>query len=215
MRLLHMNTFVEFLILAPTILFGLSFHEFAHGWVAFRLGDPTARDQGRLSLNPIRHLDLLGTISMFIFKLGWAKPVPVNPQYFKNPRQDLMLVSIAGPAANLILALIGSVLMRGLFLIPSLPFANWVGIVLVYFVWLNFILAFFNLIPIPPLDGSKVLLGLIPDQAARIIYPYFRYGPLLLIGLIFFGDRIGLDLFGSTVLPISRWCVRLFVDIDF
>ncbi len=212
-----MSLWMEILLLAPTILISLSVHELAHGWMALRFGDPTARDAGRLSLNPLKHLDPLGTIALFIFKLGWAKPVPVNPYYFKNPRQDLIWVSLAGPGSNMLLGLAGALILRGLIWIdPVTGLINqYVLLGFFYFVWINFILAFFNLVPIPPLDGSKVALGLLPEAMEKALQPYLRYGPLVLIGLIFFGDRIGLDLFGSTILPLSRLFVKFFTGIEF
>lgn len=109
-----MNHFItELLLLAPPLLFALTFHEFAHGLVAYRLGDPTAKAAGRLTLNPLKHLDPLGTIAFFFIKIGWAKPVPVNPGYFKNPKKDMLWVALAGPATNLVLAVVSAALTKG------------------------------------------------------------------------------------------------------
>jgi len=178
-------------IITPPILLALSFHEYAHAWVADRLGDPTARMLGRLTLNPFSHLDPVGTIGIFLFRFGWARPVPVGPSNFKNPRRDMAWVAIAGPAANLFLAAVSALILR--FATGTSDFVSgaWVGAPAFYMlkasVRYNVILAIFNVIPIPPLDGSRVLSGLLgPTQslAYRRIEPY---GVILLVVLIFTG----------------------------
>jgi len=140
------------LLIAPPILLALTVHEVAHGWVAFKFGDPTAKMAGRLTLNPIPHLDPIGTILLFVAHIGWAKPVPVNPAYFRNPKRDLVWVSLAGPASNLGLALIFGMIFR---MLPPIHMMTAAGIeralliMLVYAVIINIVLAVFNLIPIP------------------------------------------------------------------
>ena len=116
---------LKIIILAPPVLFALTFHEFSHGYIAYRLGDPTAKALGRLTMNPLRHLDPWGTLAMFLVKLGWARPVPVNPHFFKNPRRDMLWVALAGPASNLLLALLSALLAKGLVAIGAfLPYSS-------------------------------------------------------------------------------------------
>jgi len=184
---------LEFFLLAPPFLLAITFHEFAHGYVAFRLGDTTARDAGRLTMNPLRHLDPLGAIAFFIVKIGWAKPVPVNAARLKNPARDMLYVSLAGPAANLILAVASAAVLRMLALTAGIlpqsfvyPAVNMAAAS----VWINIVLAVFNLVPIPPLDGSEIVMRLMPPELAR---GYARIEP--------FGFLILLALFYSGILP--------------
>lgn len=188
---MHIDRFVqEFAILAPAFLLAITVHEFAHGYVAFRLGDPTAERQGRLTLNPLKHLDLFGVLAFFLMKIGWAKPVPVDSRYFKEPRRDLLWVSLAGIGANCGLAVGCGVLVRLLaalagrvpmfFLYPFLR-------MLVAGVWINLMLAIFNLLPIPPLDGSKVLASLLPPRAGASYAKLEPFGFFLLLALFYAG----------------------------
>lgn len=200
----------QVVVLALPILLAVTVHEVAHGYVADRLGDPTARRAGRLTLNPLAHLDLTGTLVFVLTRMiGWAKPVPVNPAYFRNPRRDLLWVSLAGPAANFVLA---GVLALGyhLLLATGAPFGSaWgarVGLPLLWMarsgVLMNLGLGVFNLIPIPPLDGSKVLAGLLPPRAADALGPLNRWGFVVLLLLVFSG---ALD---WTVYPVLRVAAR-------
>ncbi|MDI6792719.1 MAG: site-2 protease family protein [bacterium] len=191
---------MEFLISIFIFFFSVVIHEVSHGWVADRRGDPTARMAGRLSLNPLVHIDPIGSIilplllilsgSHFIF--GWAKPVPVNFYNLYNPKKDMILVSLAGPLSNFALAFIASTLLR----LGIVDFSSTSGSILVLAVVINLLLAVFNAVPIPPLDGSKILMGILPPESA---YKYARlepYGFIVLIGLIWLG------LFHKVVLPI-------------
>ncbi len=181
-------------ILLVPILIAITFHELAHGYVAYRLGDPTAKNAGRLTLNPIKHLDPLGTIALFLVKVGWAKPVPVNPNYFLNPRQGMILVSVAGPAVNFVLAVIFSIIFHILlWLSPAAAAGGAAGIMepLLYMaqagVLINIGLGVFNLLPVPPLDGSHILAGILPPHLAQTYMQVGKYGIIILIVLIFTG----------------------------
>ncbi len=213
-----MNTLFQFLLIAPPILIALTFHEFAHAYVANRLGDPTAKEMGRLTLNPMKHLDLLGTAMLFIVHIGWAKPVPVNPYNFKNPKQDLLWVSLAGPASNLLLAFIFGLICRymGIESLRTLDYGL-IGIIqfmIAFGMIINIVLAFFNFIPIPPLDGSKILMGLVPQKYERQIAPYMRYGPTILIALIAFGYLTKISILWAIINPFVKFFSYLFAGAD-
>lgn len=185
-----MRAIQEMIIMAPAFLFALTAHEFAHGYLAFRLGDPTAANLGRLTMNPLKHLDLMGTIAFFLIQIGWAKPVPIDPRYFQNPRRDLLLVSLAGPGANLAVALASALLLKLLPGVqPLLPAAIfWPLIQMVATsVWINIVLAIFNMLPIPPLDGSKVLCSLLPPTPAALFARLEPYGFFILLALFYLG----------------------------
>ena len=185
------DTIAQFIILAPPLLLALTVHEFSHGYVAFRLGDPTAHANGRLTLNPLKHLDPLGTLAFFIFHIGWAKPVPVNPNYFKNPQKDMLWVALAGPATNLILAVASALLIKIVWLVgQNIPYSALAESILVPLshtliasVWINLVLCIFNFLPIPPLDGSRILAGILPPELARSYASIEKYGFILLIVL--------------------------------
>ncbi|TEB06713.1 Peptidase family M50 [Pelotomaculum schinkii] len=169
----------------PAIIIGLTFHEYAHGWVAKQLGDRTAEAHGRLTINPVAHLDPVGFILLILAGFGWAKPVPVNPYNLRGDiKRGMLLVSLAGPATNFLLAVVSAVLL-GLFGSMQIPYFN---IIMQYMIVINVVLAIFNLIPIPPLDGSKILAGLLPGRQ-EWLDQLESYGPILLIVLVFFGFR--------------------------
>jgi Zn-dependent protease len=173
----------EMLLLLPAIIIGLTFHEFMHGQVADLLGDHTARDQGRLTLNPIPHIDPVGFIMLILFKFGWAKPVPVNPLNFRGDmKRGILLVSLAGPATNMLLAIAAAVIYR---VLAGLQLPYFTEIIF-YIIYINVILAVFNLIPVPPLDGSKILAGLLPGRQ-EWLHQLEAYGMIVLIVLIFSG----------------------------
>lgn len=169
------------------ILFtAITVHEYAHGWVAYKLGDPTAKAMGRLTLNPLAHLDPLGALMMVFCGFGWAKPVPVHPYYFDNPKKGMVWVAFAGPAANLLLAFVAATLYP--FALRFLPANMWfVAIFLYLCVLRNLTFAVFNLIPFPPLDGSKILFSVLPDYSYNKLLTYERYGTIVLLVLSFTG----------------------------
>jgi len=183
-------------LIIPAALLAIIFHEISHGYVAYLLGDRTAKNSGRLTLNPIQHMDILGLLCMILFGFGWAKPVPVNPYFFKNRKLGMALVSIAGPVSNLLMAVLSMsvILAVSLFDIESRALLGALNVVLEFFLVfaiLNIGLAVFNLIPIPPLDGSKILFSLLPRRAYGFILKYERWGMLLLLVLVnvpFFTD---------------------------
>ncbi|WDP91970.1 MAG: site-2 protease family protein [Desulfobacter sp.] len=174
---------LAFILIAIPLLYAIIFHELAHGYVAYKMGDPTAKHQGRLSLNPLKHLDPLGTLMLFLVGFGWAKPVPVNFSYIQDYRKGMILVSSAGIIMNMILAFFALFLYSLLGLSQSgLP-----ALVLLVFAKINIVLAAFNLIPIPPLDGSKILLGFSPPGLQAMLLRLERFGFLIVIGLLYFG----------------------------
>lgn len=186
-------------IITPAVVVGLTAHEFAHGWVADQLGDPTPRRAGRLTLNPVAHVDPIGLILLYLAGFGWAKPVPINPYNFRDGRQGLLLVSLAGPLANLVVAVLAAVLL-GLW-----GFTSPVGAaVLQVMIQINIVLAVFNLIPIPPLDGSKVLAGLIPGRQEWLLW-LEQYGIILLLLLVFTG-AIGF-LIRLIIVPLASFLI--------
>jgi len=202
------TAFIQQLIIqAPPFLFALTVHELAHGYVAYRLGDPTAKNEGRLTLNPLKHLDPLGVLAFIIMKIGWAKPVPVNPRYFKNPRKDMLLVALAGPGSNILLAIASAALAHLMVALPFLPFFILQPLVamLAASVWINIMLAVFNCIPIPPLDGSKVLMSLLPPATAYGYAKLEPFGFLLLLGLFYTG------IIGWIIMPIIRFSNKLLL----
>jgi Zn-dependent protease len=184
-------------------------HELAHGWVAYALGDPTAKDAGRLTFNPVAHMDPVGTVvlpAMLIMMhspviFGWAKPVPVNPRNFNDPRKGMLLTSLAGPGANLVLAFIfASIFKLGLFPPYSVPWTF-----LLYGILISLVLGVFNMIPVPPLDGSSILYAILPADMAVQYAKLERYGFIILIGLLYLG------LFDRVILPLVRILMRAFI----
>jgi len=174
------------LLSIPGLILALSLHEFAHGYAAYKMGDNTAKYQGRLSLNPFDHLDPIGTLCLFLFRFGWAKPVPINPYNFRNRRLGVIAVSLAGPFMNFLVALVSAFVYVAIFqFLPHGKITQFALLVVYYSIQLNIGLMCFNLIPIPPLDGSKVLLELLPYRYREIFYNLERYSSLLLMVLLF------------------------------
>lgn len=202
---------VEMVTFLPAILIALTFHEYAHGKVADLLGDSTPYYQGRLSLNPLAHIDWIGFIMLLVFHFGWAKPVQVNPFNFRKTgvKKGMMLVSLAGPGMNVLLAVIGMILLR---LLVPFQFSETGNIFIRLvdpLVWINLVLAVFNLIPLPPLDGSKILAGLLPDAGAQAVYSLEQYGPIILLLLIFTGAV------GTILVPVVSFLYNILYTIVF
>jgi len=202
-----MDKFVDFILWIPGLLLALTLHEYAHGRVAYAFGDPTAKKLGRLTLNPLAHLDPIGTLALLLFHFGWAKPIPVNPYFFRNPRRDMVFVSIAGPGVNLILAVISGFVLKALTMSGQARSPLWMMVM--YTMDINAILMIFNLIPIPPLDGSKILFG-ITNMAASTMTALERTGPFILLGLILLGSMTGFNLLGIVILPAVVFFRMLF-----
>lgn len=186
-----------------TLVIALTVHEFAHAWTADQLGDDTPRFNGRLTLNPLAHLDLLGSLMFLIAGFGWAKPVPVNPINFQQrPRAGMMLVSAAGPFSNLVMAILAAIPFRmGLLSLyePSGRFLPSISSFLIGFIGLNLVLLFFNLLPVFPLDGEKVLEYFLPPSGKDTLYRLRSYGPMILFGLIFMGQFVGINIIGTLI----------------
>ena len=199
------------LLSLPVMLMALSVHESAHGYAAYKLGDPTAHSLGRITLNPVKHFDLFGFLSMLIFHIGWAKPVPVNARYFKNPRRDFAIVGAAGPLSNICLALIHLLILRLVMIYATNSVVNgtltegvWMTVLalvayLLYMgVAMNIILAIFNLIPIPPFDGSRIFYAFLPPKWYFGVMKYERYIMLGCIILFFLMSNMGIN-------PLARF----------
>ncbi len=197
------------------LLLAITVHETAHAWTAYRLGDPTARLQGRLSFSPLAHIDLFGTIIFPLllilmkssFLIGWAKPVPINPSYFKNPRKGAALVSLSGPASNLLTAFVAAIVLRlgiSFFRTPG-PIATPLGALLLASVVINTVLAVFNLIPIPPLDGGHFLEGVLPVRAAYSFRKIEPFGMVIIFILLYFG------VLHVILRPIQMFLLSLFL----
>ncbi|OGT99281.1 MAG: peptidase [Geobacteraceae bacterium GWB2_52_12] len=187
-------------------------HEVSHGYVAWRFGDPTARMMGRLTLNPLKHIDIFGTLMIFFIGIGWAKPVPVVSENLRNPKRDMIWVAVAGPITNIMLATVSAFLLRGLveFGNPAAsgsPLAMLIEplvLMLAFSVYINLLLAIFNMIPVPPLDGGRVLVGLLPYKQAAALSRIEPYGMILIIVLVFFTN-----LFSYVISPLLKIGIQL------
>jgi Zn-dependent protease len=186
-------------LMTPVVLFSLTVHEYSHGRVALMLGDDTAQRLGRLSFNPFRHLDIMGVLFFYFVGFGWAKPVPVDPRNFENPRRDMMYVAIAGPLANIAMAVGCSFFIR---LIS--PEFSYLFVILAYGIWINVALAIFNMLPMYPLDGSSVLKGMVPDNVAEKLTGLDKFGAFLILGAFLSDQFAGTRIIGSILMyPIN------------
>lgn len=173
----------DFLLIAPALIITVTLHEFMHGYVSYRQGDPTPKEAGRLTLNPLRHLDPLGTLMIFLVYFGWGRPMPVNPAYYKNPRRGMMLTAVAGPLTNFAIAFAAVLILR----IGDFSRGGTIANALAYLTIISIYLGVFNLVPIPPLDGSKVVAALLPRNLLPAYFSLEQYGILIIfLGFYFF-----------------------------
>ena len=191
-------------------MFALSFHEFAHAWMASKCGDDTAARMGRLTLNPIAHLDVMGSMMILFVGFGWAKPVPVDSRNLRDPRKDMMKVAAAGPISNLLLAMLAGMVWRllggtGLFSNSNFP------VLIFYFTQINIALAVFNLIPGSPLDGSQIFSGYLMKTNPQLAWKIQSYGPQVLFGLILFGYVTGFSILWLIMKPFVNFFMLLFI----
>jgi Zn-dependent protease len=207
------------IMLVPALL-AVTMHEVAHGFIAEKFGDPTARLLGRLTLNPLKHLDPIGTIALLVFGFGWARPVPVNPNNLRNARRDMIWVSLAGPLTNLGLALFCALLLHGVVFVVSslspesqaLQMIKPVGLMAAFGLYINVILGLFNLLPVPPLDGGRVLSSLLPERQALVLRKVEPFGLILIVFLIF-GTSIWRSVFGPIVFSVVSMLAGPHVDV--
>ncbi len=200
------------IILLPTLVFSLCFHEFSHGYIAYRLGDKTAAQNGRLTLNPMAHLDPVGSLMILFVGFGWAKPVPVNPINFSNPRVDMMKVAFAGPASNLLLAFIAGLINR------YASYNNFFNSVILentlfFFLYINIALAVFNMLPVAPLDGSQIFGNMISKNNPELAWKLQMYGPKILMAAILIGVLTPFSLLGTIMTPFIKFFMYLFSGI--
>ena len=194
---------IAILISLPALLICITVHEFAHAYVAVKMGDPTPEEHGRLTLNPLAHLDPIGTLMLIIVHFGWAKPVPINPYNFRNRKQGIILTSIAGPISNFLMAILGAFLYRFIF-----PTQNpGLKMFIETFVFINIVLGLFNLLPFPPLDGSRLITVFIPPKYNHIANFLERYGFFFLIGILLLFPNV----IGRLISPIAYHLLRLFL----
>lgn len=206
---------LDILLSVVPALICITLHELSHGYVAYRLGDDTAKRAGRLTLNPIKHLDIMGLIMMVIFRVGWAKPVPVNMYKFKNPKRGMAITALAGPVSNILIAVV-FLFLYGLLLIPLS--AGAVGQYLLRMMkltaYISVGLGIFNLIPVPPLDGSKVLFSLMSDESYYKLMRYERYGTIAMVLLVATGIlgrplSAAIQWLYTALIPVAQWACAL------
>jgi Zn-dependent protease len=177
----------------------ITLHELSHGYVAYRLGDNTAKDAGRLTLNPLKHIDIMGLVMMVVFKFGWAKPVPVNMRKFRDPKRGMAITALAGPVSNLLIGII-ALFLYGLLAIPLYKLGNagdYVAQMIYLTAYISIALAIFNIIPIPPLDGSKILYAVLSDSAYLKLMRYERFGMIFLVALILMLNNLSINPLGT------------------
>ena len=194
-------------------MFALSFHEYAHAWMASKCGDQTAARMGRLTLNPTAHLDLMGSLMILFVGFGWAKPVPVDGRNLKNSRIDMMKVAAAGPLSNLLLAMLSGILLRSLNNFQILNDSMF--LILIYFTRINISLAIFNLIPVAPLDGSQIFSGYLMKKNPSLAWKIQSYGPQVLFGVILFSYITGFSILWLIMEPFVTFFMFLFTGTGF
>ena len=200
-------------ILLPILVFSLCFHEFSHAYIAFRLGDPTAERNGRLTLNPLAHLDPIGSMMILFVGFGWAKPIPVNPINLSNPRIGMMKIALAGPASNMILALIGGIIIRIVTSFPIIQITEMLSLTLYFFCYVNIALAVFNMLPIAPLDGSQIFGSMISKKNPELAWKIQTYGPKVLLILILIGILTPFSILGRIMMPFIKLFMFIFTGL--
>jgi Zn-dependent protease len=206
------NLLLKLSIMLVPALFAITCHEVSHGYIADRFGDNTARSMGRLTLNPLKHLDIIGTLMVFIIGIGWAKPVPVNFNNLRNPKKDMIWVALAGPLTNIALALVSALALRSLSSLGEMMLSGTsaklllepILLMLAFSIYINLLLALFNLIPVPPLDGGRVLTGMLHYRQAVTYSRIEPYGMIIIILLVFFTN-----IFSYVLLPVLDLGIRL------
>lgn len=208
---------LDTLLILPGLIIGLTIHEFSHAKMADRLGDPTPESQGRLTLNPFAHMDPVGTICLLLAGFGWGKPVQIDPTYFRNPQRDNMLVALAGPVSNMIIAFL-SFLVFGIscaiFISTGALYATWAQIVLAVLqsaAYINLTLGIFNLLPFPPLDGSKILAYFLKGKARDFLWTLERYSAIILI--ILFMTELPSRLISPVINSLANWMIAIVSKI--
>tara|TARA_Y100001970_G_C14137839_1_gene805341 strand:- start:70 stop:651 length:582 start_codon:yes stop_codon:yes gene_type:complete len=191
-------------------MFALSFHEFAHAWMASKCGDNTAARMGRLTLNPMAHLDIMGSLMILFVGFGWAKPVPVDSRNLRDPRKDMMKVAAAGPVSNLLLAMLAGMVWRLFGGTNFLSDTNF-PVLIFYFTQINIALAVFNMIPVSPLDGSQIFSGYLMKTNPELAWKIQSYGPQVLFGLILFGYVTGFSILWFIMKPFVNFFMLLFI----
>ncbi|MEO0225819.1 MAG: site-2 protease family protein [candidate division WOR-3 bacterium] len=201
---------MEIIFNLPAIIIAITIHEYAHAFVALKLGDPTARLAGRLTLNPLKHIDILGFIALLFARIGWAKPVPINSFYFRNPRRDEALVSLAGPISNLLLAIPFALLLR--LILSSSPTSTLIARIIFTIYLFNIILFAFNLLPVPPLDGSKILFSLLPRPFRLYQLSFERFGPYIILIIILLDQITGAGVLWGYIQAIVNLIGKLLIS---
>ena len=197
------------ILLIPALVFSLSFHEFAHAWMAYRLGDNTAARLGRLTLNPMSHLDPIGSLALFLMGFGWAKPVPVDSRFLENPKKDMVKIAAAGPVSNIILAVVAALVFRLLFSTDLLT--DNIKTFLIIFMQINITLAVFNLLPVSPLDGSQILTPFLEKYfGSDVVWKMQIYGPRFLFFIIIFSMVTDIHIFSFIISPIFNLFLYIF-----
>lgn len=202
------NILFKISIMLVPALFAITCHEVSHGYIAYKFGDNTARSLGRLTLNPLKHLDIFGTLMVFLVGIGWAKPVPVDFRNLRNPKRDMIWVAAAGPVTNFLLAIASAFILRGLALVDlgetAFFFLRPISLMLAFSIYINLLLGLFNLIPVPPLDGGRVVVGILPYKLAAAFSRIEPYGMIIIIVLVFFTN-----IFSYVIAPLLYLGIRL------